>query len=481
MNLQAWRGFWAKLDWVEELSYLAILGADACLIYPWQALLFSWLGRDGIPWWALAVLIWATYAMASILAASKMTPDRRQALTAALLVVSVLVYIRLFLYVDYGFGQVAWVGEMANRLFSFDAFPPDLVAVLVGFAAWWRGLVAARKEYDTPSTWFHFRVGIVLMFAYFFLTIFGERTDATPALLGFFFFGLVSIAMARILELGGIHSSTLGSRRWLAVLAGATGGSLALGLLITVLFSRETLRLVLGWFHPLGRLLGHVAWYLVSFILYLAFPLFEWLFELVRRLRESGSGFGLSPLGSMLVSPPFGVDEREPAAIYPICRTAIIVVIVVGGLLLITRLIRKLVREQAERSDIERESILSTENVLADLRAGLEERLRRLRALADRFGGQHRRSIASIRKIYASMVDLATEAGYPRRAAETPYEYRGTLYQAFPACERAVDTITEAYVRTHYGEVPDTPEKMAQIVSDWQTLQEHITPWAERT
>jgi hypothetical protein len=351
-----------------------------------------------------------------------------------------------------------------------------LVVVLVVFAAWWRGLVAARREYDTPNTWFHFRVGIVLMFAYFFVTIFGDHVDATPALVGYFFFGLISIAVARILELGGIHASTLGSRRWLVVLAGATGASLAAGLLITIALSRETLRAVLGWFRPLTRLLGRVAWYLISALLYVAFPLFQWLFALVQGWAESGFQGGLSPLGSMLASPPFGFEEGERTDIYPVCRTIVVVLVVVGGLLLITRLIRKLVRDQAERSDVERESILSAENVVGDLRAGLEERLRRLRALAERFSGRHRRSIASIRKIYASMVDLATEAGYPRRAAETPYEYRVTLYGAFPEHDAAVDTITEAYVRTHYGQVPDTPEKMAQIVRYWQALQESVTP-----
>jgi hypothetical protein len=123
---------------------------------------------------------------------------------------------------------------------------------------------------------------------------------------------------------------------------------------------------------------------------------------------------------------------------------------------------------------LERESILSVEEVVGDLRAALRERLDRLRGLAGQLGAGHRRSIASIRKIYASMVDLAAEAGYPRRAAETPYEYRHTLYAAYPSSEGEIDTITEAYVRTHYGEVPDTPQEMAQIVDYWRKLQGRV-------
>jgi hypothetical protein len=124
---------------------------------------------------------------------------------------------------------------------------------------------------------------------------------------------------------------------------------------------------------------------------------------------------------------------------------------------------------------VERESLFSGTDVLNDLRKGLLGRLEQIVAMASQFG-RHRRSIASIRKIYASMVDLATEAGYPRHTAQTPYEYCNTLYDVFPDGGEAVDGITEAYVRTHYGQVPDTPEKMQRIVQYWERLQEQVVP-----
>jgi hypothetical protein len=61
-------------------------------------------------------------------------------------------------------------------------------------------------------------------------------------------------------------------------------------------------------------------------------------------------------------------------------------------------------------------------------------------------------SLASIRQIYASLVALATAAGFPRGVAETPYEYVSSLHQAFPASEQEIQMITEAYVQTHYGQ-----------------------------
>ena len=475
MSLDAWRRYWQRLDWVEELSHIALLAMEACIIYPWQRLVYyTWLGHDPIPLWALAILLWVSYWVAGILNRSTLTADRRQAVIAGLLILSVLAYVRLFVYPDYAPWQFGWVGDMANGLFSFEQFPPELVTILVVFVGWWRGIVAARGEIDTPTTWFHFRVGVVLMFAYLLVTIFGGRADATLLLVGFFFCGLISIALARILELGGIHASTLGSRRWLIVLIGATIVSLGVALLVTMLFSRQTVSTVLSWFRPLWRVLGWVAWMLIAAALYLGFPLIEWALGWLSELRGQRQEAGESFFGS-LVSRPFDFPEAEQApAFYPVCRTIIVLVIIAGGVLLVARLIRRLMAEQAERRELERESILTAQEVVQDLRASLRERLNQLRGLAGQFGGGHRRSIASIRKIYASMVDLATEAGYSRRAAETPYEYRRTLYAAYPSSEGAIDTITEAYVRTHYGEVPDTPEKMGQIVDHWQQLQGRI-------
>ena len=474
MSVEAWRRYWQGLDWVAELSHIALLAMEACVIYPWQRLAYAWSGHDPIPLWALTALLWVSYWVAGILNRSALTADRRQVAIAGLLIASVLAYIRLFVYPDYAPWALGWVGEMANGLFTFERFPPELVTILAVFVGWWRGILTARGELDTPATWFRFRVGVVLMFAYLLVTIFGRRVDVTLLLVGFFFCGLISIALARILELGGIHASTLGSRRWLVVLIGATITSLGVALLVTMLFSRQTVSTVLGWFRPLWRLLGWVAWMLIAAALYLLFPLIEWALGWLSEMRGQRQE-GLEGLLGSLVSRPFEFAEAEQAPmVYPVCRTIIVLAIIAGGVLLVARLIRKLMAEQAERRDLERESILSAEEVLGDLRAALRERLNRLRGLAGQLSGGHRRSIASIRKIYASMVDLATEAGYPRRAAETPYEYRHALYVAFPSSEEAIDTITEAYVRTHYGEVPDTPEEMAQIVTHWRELQERI-------
>jgi ribonuclease D len=170
---------------------------------------------------------------------------------------------------------------------------------------------------------------------------------------------------------------------------------------------------------------------------------------------------------------------QEGLDFVPYCRAIVVVLIVVGGLILIARMVRQLAQQQAERRDVQRESLWSDQDLAAGLRNSLMQGLNQLRALAGQLGGQHRRSAASIRKMYASMADLASKAGYPRRPAQTPYEYRGTLHRAFPGGQDAVDAITEAYVRVHYGQVPGTQDEMGQLLASWERVQTLVVPKAK--
>jgi hypothetical protein len=293
----------------------------------------------------------------------------------------------------------------------------------------------------------------------------------TGVLFGYFFFGLMGIALARILELGGIHSSTLGSRQWISVLAGAILGSLALALLASLLFTRGTVSTVLGWFRPLVRAVELALWYLVSALVYLLWPLLEMLLNFARSVTADDLGIFMSPLLSPLATPAEIAEQATgEVGLSAFCRGTAVVLVVVGGLYLVSMAIRRLAERRDEENRDERESLFTRGDLVSDLRDAWQRTLDGLRNLGRR-ETRGQRSAASIRKMYASIVDLAEEAGYPREQAETPYEHRAVLYQAFPNGETAVDAITEAYVRVHYGEVPDTREEMVQLRAYYRELQ----------
>ena len=481
MSWATWQRYRSNLDWVEELLYLSALATEACMIYPWQRMISGALGYQPLPLWGLCILLWIPYLVSSLLAHSPLPRDRKQALVAGLILASALLAIRIYVYgppnvpdpsLRYAFWEIGWIANTVDRILALaDRFPLELISGLLVFIGWWRGIVASRRELDTQQVWYRFRTGVILMVVFFLVTIFGRRLDLAGLIFAYFFFGLLSIALSSILEQGGIQQSTMGSRQWILFLAATILGNLGLALLVSLLFSRQALQTVFSWLRPVGRLLQVVAWYLLSAMLYLLWPLLEWALAWFREVRPEGISFNLSPLMSPLASPEEIAEVGVGVQWMPACNTILVVLLVAGGLYLIIRTIRGLSEAQDQRQGVERESVWSGQDFRNDLVNSLQQGWNQLKALAGQLGGQHRRSAASIRKMYASMVDLATEAGYPRHAAETPYEYSDTLIQTFPGGQPAVEAITEAYVRVHYGEVPGSQAEMDRLVRHWETFQ----------
>ena len=126
--------------------------------------------------------------------------------------------------------------------------------------------------------------------------------------------------------------------------------------------------------------------------------------------------------------------------------------------------------------DESRESVLSAGAIRRSLQAALQagrDRLSELAGLVSRYGvGSRFLSAITIRRIYANLVRLAADAGYPRGQSQTPYEYEYVLRQALPGSQADVALITEAYVSAHYGQVPDTREALQVIRDCWERVQE---------
>jgi hypothetical protein len=77
----------------------------------------------------------------------------------------------------------------------------------------------------------------------------------------------------------------------------------------------------------------------------------------------------------------------------------------------------------------------------------------------------------SIRRIYANLCRLAAHKGYPRPPQQTPSEYQALLVELLPDHRADIQTITQAYVQAHYGQVPDSHEELARIRDSWRRIQ----------
>ena len=97
-----------------------------------------------------------------------------------------------------------------------------------------------------------------------------------------------------------------------------------------------------------------------------------------------------------------------------------------------------------------------------------ERSLRTVSARGGSSGGYQNSAAASQRSAHVDD-DIWSK---PRDKTETPYEYLETLHQAFPASEKDLTIITEAYVNAHYGEVPDSHEELQRIRDCWERARE---------
>jgi hypothetical protein len=101
------------------------------------------------------------------------------------------------------------------------------------------------------------------------------------------------------------------------------------------------------------------------------------------------------------------------------------------------------------------------------------ERLRELAEQVGRFGlGRRLYAAISVRYIYANVIRLAEQRGFPRPPARTPNEFLPTLAQAFPGHEADLAQITEAYVKVHYGELPTDWAELEELRAGWERLRQ---------
>jgi hypothetical protein len=349
---------------------------------------------------------------------------------------------------------------------------------VIALYCWWRALNLSQKTLDTGTVGFYFRVGVAGLVWYLLVTIFAQAAmDVTRLAFTFFFFGLTTMALSRALEMG---TSPEGERSpfsgpWLSIVLGAVAGTLLIATLVTFVLSRQTATVIFTWLRPVTDALNTALFYFFMIIAYLMQPLIQVLTvifsEGLREMFESEE-----PIIQVPQPPNFeGTQGAGSPWWLGMCNWAVLIFFLAIGLLIIVTTLRRWQQKRQADSELTRESVWSAEEFGAGLRGALRNGWGKVGDVADlvrRYGvGRKLYSALSVRKIYASLVELATGQGFPRPAAATPYEYLPILRQAFPQHGREIFTITEAYVQVHYGEMPAGDEDLAFIRDCWAQVQ----------
>lgn len=471
-----------RANWQAELIYLGLAAMESCWLTPWlQFLLGTGVRRQLMPWVALFFTLLLALYLTRYMEARGASLLSQRLVTVAAALLCTLALLRIYVYARYAAGDASWLLQFTRELANvLQRIPPSLIVLCAGIYLWWRGVSLAQRDLDLLSAGFSFRMGIVAFFWLFLVRLLGTPVEATASAFLFFFLSLIVLGLSRVYEVSHTHASIRSAFDlwWLTILVGATLGVSALSVLAARLLSLRSVAALLAWLHPALELLGRVA---SPFLALLALLLDAVLRFLIRAFgvlfgEQSQESAELSRLAERLRQlEPVEVAARSLPLALRILGWAVLALLFCVGLAALAFSIdrRRRAREEArlaehglvwDSTDGGKDASRAWEAYWRNLRQELEARLARLR-------GQEY-ALASIRQIYSSLVKLSTAAGYPRQNAETPYEYLETLAGAFPESRDDLGLITEAYVRTHYGEQRFQPEYVRRVRDAWLAVRQ---------
>jgi hypothetical protein len=463
-----------------EVIRSALAAAEVC----WVAPVFLALSRTSdlrpllLLWLSLLVVYLGFSYIYRALVEAHLPMWLQQTLSVLTLLASVVLILRFHAYTGTQWHGVNWLLEPFRQFGNeMTGLPGAWVDILTMVYFWVRGINLARRSLSVESVGFSFRLAILIFMGVALVVGGYVDQDVSEFIVPFFFFSLVSIALARIEEVSQIpNSSHVGySGFWIGSTLGAVALLVLVGTAVALFFYGGGLRQVLHLLSPL--------WVVVQIVIAALGVLFLALLQLVFSLLSIdlgalGKGLeeALQRLGQLVslgeLFPPAQADSATRPPFLAVLQAVTAIGLPLAAVLIVVLITWNRIRRARHKEEDEiHESLLTAGTLANHLRAMLaagRDRLGDLASLVDRFGvGARFLSAISIRRIYANLVRLATEAGYPRAATQTPYEYLRILRRALPGSEADVVVITEAYVNAHYGKVPDSREGLQEIRDCW--------------
>jgi hypothetical protein len=258
----------------------------------------------------------------------------------------------------------------------------------------------------------------------------------------------------------------------------AIGVTLGVAGLLARIYTAENIGRVFRLIVPVWRLLRPVVVAAGLLLLKLLSPLFEWIVARLRAIFETG-WLELQPVQQPLPPPSDeqrGLLERLPPSLTNTLGSILLVLgilvasgLVIGLFLLYLDRVRHRGRARVEEEEEGGETLT--------MGAGLLDRgartLGNLAGLVRRFGVSRQLLAAvSVQNIYANLCRLARQRGYPRRPAQPPDAYLPSLTQAFTGHDEALERITAAYMRVHYGDRPVSMDELSALRADYRAVRE---------
>ncbi len=272
-----------KVNWIADvLTPSAVILMEVLWLYPWLVFIGKELGLD-TPKTHLSLLSLICVLGFSYLATKIFLKRKWPMLWIQTSIIACgLVVIFLVLRIEYSAGFSLFSGEwfvsyghiLLNFFFHTHPFGFGLIASLY---LWWRGINLARSSLEFEDIYTPFLIELatlvflIILWVYSFKNETGQNLtmDIGIYIAGFFFFGLVALALSNLvvvqerMKIKGESSKNFG-RRWLTIILSVIGGIFLIGIGFASIFSTQFISAV-------GRFLkGISAVYdkVVTFIIY---------------------------------------------------------------------------------------------------------------------------------------------------------------------------------------------------------------------
>ena len=468
----------ARFDAVGNIiAPLAVMLMEVCWVYPW--LIWS-RELEVFPWdytplniFSLLVLIIASYVITRFIPSTTM-------LMKWVKLALVLLLIGIVIHLEYTPGMIPFSGEWLKYMSqlvidSFTTLHPVIPAITASVYLCWRGMRIGSSTTFSSDIYRSFLFGLIATILLIIIWAAGLGTSSSLISLaglyiaGFFFFGLLALALGNFLnvrqKLLREQSAPLSSRRWLTILFSVIGGMVLIGFGIASLFSPELIDQATGAIGDIVHRLNYALEYLVVPIGYI-FEVLWYIMSFIFNLLRSKTTFedfhfpGLDEIEGFEETPPAPTSEFDYMIIV---KWAVFVLLVAFVLFLLYRAARRFQSKYSD-SGVEEysESLWSWLGFTADIRmffsrlfeSWFGSRIRRLRSRVATVG--HKETVypddMDIREIYRHVLEESGNAGFKHHSYETPYEYAGRLDSTIPGIDEQVDDITELYVNARYGE-----------------------------
>jgi len=466
-----------------SLAFFAMISMELSWISLWFRLFMK--PRQEIGYWQVFLvfggILLAAYFCDELLNRRNAPIGTRRLILAGLILLCLFIALTTFL------NPKEWLdisGLVKRSQESFqnvgELIPAEFLVMVMALLMSGRGLFLVGRQLEPSTIQSGFRTGIIMLFFYGLIVQFEDGWPGIAFYL-FLFSGMMGMSAARIASQSRLRGgkSIPFDRKWL------------IGLSLVCLSVVGLSSLVIRWLaiRGLDQLNTLYTWimsilvWLISPVLYLLAEIIRWLGErmelslilsnlmdLFQRLRSTFFEFmdmiqrWFNYLASLIhwEIPPL----RIPKA-WVLWGTILFVLVLI--LLTLKRYVWNRDASEAEDlSDLDQPDLFSL--LSAAIRKTLTRLLRRVEEVLRVRQARRLLAAARIRRIYARLLRLSARLGTSRPAARTPLEFLPNLRALFPELPIELDTITQAYLRVRYGELPETIEEVRGVEQAWAAI-----------